>query len=75
MQLLLHLPDDIAKRFQMTIPARKRSAFVRDLLEKYLPKENDELLKSAMALEADNKINDDLAIWDETSNDGLDDLP
>lgn len=71
MQLLLHLPDHLGKRFQQTIPVRKRSAYITALLEKSLPKENKALLKAAMAVEKDIALNDDLAIWDETASDSL----
>ncbi len=36
-QVLIHLPTDIAKRFREAIPARQRSLFVSQLLEKNLP--------------------------------------
>lgn len=36
-QLLLRLPDDLVRRFKPIVPARERSAFVRQLLEQALP--------------------------------------
>ena len=36
-QLLLHLPDDLVRRFKRVVAARQRSMFVRRLLEAALP--------------------------------------
>jgi hypothetical protein len=71
MQVLLHLPDHLGKRFQQTVPVRKRSAYITALLEKALPKENRALAKAAMAVEKDIALHDDLSVWDETARDGL----
>src|SRR5437764_213576 len=38
-QLLLHLPDDLVRRFKRKIAARQRSRFVQRLLEEALPPE------------------------------------
>jgi hypothetical protein len=73
MQLLIHLPDTLGKRFQQSVPVRKRSAFISHLLEKALPKESP-LYLAALAAENDEFLNSDLALWDETSSDGLDGL-
>lgn len=74
MQLLVHIPDTLVKRFHQAIPVRKRSAFIRQLLERALPEENDALYQAALAAEQDEALNADLAIWDEASNDGLDQM-
>ncbi len=43
MQILAHIPDDLAARFKATVPSRQRSAFIADLLRKALPEEDDAL--------------------------------
>jgi hypothetical protein len=75
MQILVHVPDELAMRFRSNIPLRKRSAFISKLLEKALPADNDVLYKAALAVEQDEALNADLAVWDEASSDGLDGLP
>ena len=74
MQLLVHIPDALVRRFQQAIPVRKRSAFIRQLLEKALPEENNALYQAALAVEQDEALNADMALWDEASNDGLDQM-
>ena len=78
-QLLLRLPDDLVQRFKRTVPARARSAYVRALLEKALPSEdddNDPLYLAALAAEQDTALSAEMASWEEaTIGDGLDDLP
>lgn len=43
MQVLLHLPDDLAARFKAALPKKERSAFVAELLTKALPEQDDTL--------------------------------
>jgi len=38
-QLLIRLPEDLARRLRRRVPARARSAFVQRLLEQALPAE------------------------------------
>jgi hypothetical protein len=75
-QLLLHLPDDLVRRFKRTIAARQRSRFVERLLEEALPPEelrdDDPLYQAALAVEADLKLSAEMADWEEaTLGDGL----
>jgi metal-responsive CopG/Arc/MetJ family transcriptional regulator len=78
-QLLVRLPDDLLRRFKQIVPARARSAFVRALLEKALPSEdddNDPLYLAALAAEQDTVLSGEMAEWDDAMiGDGLDDLP
>lgn len=73
MQILAHIPDDLAARFKAAVPARQRSAFIADLLRKALPEEEDALYQLAMAVEQDQSLNEGLKDWDAVVADGLED--
>ena len=72
-QILLHLPEDLARRFRSAVPARQRSSFVQKLLEEALPQESeDPLYLAALAVEEDASLNAEMAEWEEaTVGDGL----
>jgi metal-responsive CopG/Arc/MetJ family transcriptional regulator len=78
-QLLLRLPDDLVRRFKQAVPARERSAFVRQLLEHALPPaegDNDPLFLAALAVEQDTALGEEMAEWEAaTIGDGLTDTP
>lgn len=71
MQILAHIPEDLGNRFKAAIPARKRSAFIADLLRKALPAEDEALYQLALAVEQDQGLADGLEGWDATVADGL----
>ncbi|MDD5272117.1 MAG: hypothetical protein PHU14_05300 [Methylovulum sp.] len=71
MQVLVHLPDDLANRFKSTVPKRLRSAFIADLLSKAIPEQEDELFKLAMAVENDPSISELESDWEITVGDGF----
>ena len=74
-QLLVRLPDELARRFKRQVPARGRSAFVQRLLEQALAPEggeDDPLYQAALAVERDKGLTADMAEWDGTVADGLD---
>lgn len=73
MQILLHVPDDLAARFKSAVPPRKRSAFVTDLLRKALPEDEDPLYLIALEVEKDERLNAEMAEWDALSGDGIED--
>jgi hypothetical protein len=75
-QLLLHLLEDLVRRFKRAIAARQRSKFVERLLEEALPPEelrdDDPLYQAAQAVEADLQLSAEMADWEEaTLGDGL----
>lgn len=73
-QILLRLPDELARRFQRTVPARRRSAFVQRLLEDALPSqegEHDPLYLAALEVERDECLSLEMAEWDLTVGDGF----
>jgi hypothetical protein len=75
-QLLLHLPDDLVRRFKRCVAPRQRSRFVRRLLEEALPPDDagadDPLYRAALAVEADATLAAEMVEWeDATLGDGL----
>ena len=80
MQVLLHLPDEIAQRFRSAIPARQRSAYVQKLLEAALPPEDKDAWLARVATEAQAEfdahpeLQAEAEVWDGASGDGLDNL-
>ena len=73
-QLLVRLPEDLARRLKRRVPARKRSAFVQQLLEQALPPdegEDDPLYRAALDVERDERLAAEMAEWDAAVGDGL----
>jgi hypothetical protein len=56
-QVLIHLPTDIAKRFREAIPARQRSLFVSQLLEKNLPDIDEHMYQLGLKAEQFDQAN------------------
>jgi len=74
-QLLVRLPEELARRLKRQVPARGRSAFVQHLLEQALAPEDgddDPLYRAAMAVEEDERLSAEMTEWDGTIADGLD---
>jgi len=71
MQVLLHLPDDLAARFKAAVPKKSRSAFVAALLAKALPEQDDALYQLALEVEGDSELSALTDDWDVTAGDGL----
>lgn len=73
-QILVHLPDDLVLRFRRLVPPRQRSRFVQRLLEEALPTSDDDpVYQAALAVERDEALNAEMADWDVTIGDGLED--
>jgi len=73
-QLLVRLPEELARRLRRQVPARGRSAFVQHLLEQALAPEdgeNDPLYQTALDVEQDERLAAEMAEWDGTVADGL----
>lgn len=73
-QLLVRLPEDLARRLKRQVPARKRSAFVQHLLEQALVRDggdDDPLYQAALAVEQDGHLAAEMADWDAAAGDGL----
>jgi len=76
-QILLHLPDELVRRFKQSVPARERSRFVERLLEEALPDADDDpLYLIALEVQKDEALNAEMAEWESaTVSDGLENLP
>ena len=77
-QLLIHLPDELARRFRRNVSMRQRSKYIQRLLEDALPPEDggedDPLYQAALAVEQDHALAAEMAEWEAaTLNDGLGD--
>lgn len=73
-QLLVRLPEELARRLKRQVPARGRSAFVQRLLEQALAPEggeDDPLYQAALEIEQDERLAAEMAEWDGTVADGL----
>jgi hypothetical protein len=74
-QLLLHLPDDLVRRFRRAVPSRERSRFIQQLLERVLPPEDsddDPLYRAALDVEGHAELNAEMDEWGSaTLEDGL----
>ena len=75
-QLLIHLPDELARRFRRNVSMRQRSKYIQRLLEDALPPEDggedDPLYQAALAVEQDHALAAEMAEWEvATINDGL----
>jgi len=73
-QVLIRLPEDLARRLRRCVPARERSAFVQRLLEQALPPDegaDDPLYLAALAVEADEQLAAEMKDWAVTLGDGL----
>ena len=75
-QLLIHLPDELARRFKRNVSVRQRSKYVQRLLEDALPPEDggddDPLYQAALAVEQEHALAAEMAEWEvATINDEL----
>ena len=75
--LLIRLPEDIASRFRSLVPARQRNKFLADLVAKAVADQESDLEKIAAAVTLeesnDRELQQELADWQQTNADGLDD--
>jgi hypothetical protein len=72
-QILIRLPNEVARRFRNAIPARQRSEFVRKLLEENLPTVDEQMYELAVKAEAFDRANsEEVSELDATLVDGLD---
>jgi hypothetical protein len=76
-RLLIHLPDELARRFKRAVPSRQRSRFVQDLLKAALPgSDDDPIYQAALTVERDEAFNKEMADFEEAAiGDGLKHLP
>lgn len=70
-QLLLRLPEDLVRRFKLTVAPRERSKFVQRLLEQALPpdevSDSGPLYRVALAVERDEALVEEMVEWETAS--------
>ena len=75
--MLIRLPDDVVSRFRSLVPARQRNKFLADLVAKAIADQESDLEKIAAAVTLeesnDRELQQELADWQQTNADGLDD--
>ena len=75
--MLIRLPEEVASRFRSLIPARQRNKFLADLVAKAVADQESDLEKIAAAVTLeesnDRELQQELADWQQTNADGLDD--
>ena len=75
--MLIRLPDDVVSRFRSLVPARQRNKFLADLVAKAVADQESDLEKIAAAVTLeesdDRELQQELADWQQTNADGLDD--
>ena len=69
--------DDVVSRFRSLVPARQRNKFLADLVAKAVSDQESDLEQIAAAVtreeRADPELQQELADWQQTNADGLDD--
>jgi hypothetical protein len=71
-KILISLPDQLAVRMRATIPQRQRSKIFTHLIEEEIERRENALYECALAVEKDDALREEMAEWDVTLNDGLD---
>lgn len=71
--MLIDLPDEIDLRFQRAVPPQQRNAFIADLIDKALLAQENDLYRTAMAVEEDERLNAEMNDWDVVANDEIQD--
>lgn len=70
-KVLISIPNDIAQRMRAALPQRQRSKIIVSLIEKEIERREKALYECALAVEADNELNQEMKDWDATLQDGL----
>lgn len=72
-KILISLPDQLAARLRTVVPARNRSKMLVVLIEQLVSQREKQLYDAAIAVEKDAALRDEMADWDISLQDGLDD--
>ncbi len=63
MRITLSVPDEIARRFQASVPPRQRSRLVTRLLEQELAKRDNSLADACRAANRDTVLEQEIDEW------------
>jgi hypothetical protein len=72
-KILISIPDPLAARLRIVIPARQRSKVITQLLTVEIDKREHDLYACALAVEQDKNMRKEMQDWDVTVKDGIDD--
>ncbi|OGO95456.1 MAG: hypothetical protein A3F41_01980 [Coxiella sp. RIFCSPHIGHO2_12_FULL_44_14] len=72
-KLLISIPDQLAVRVRAAIPARQRSKTITHLIEEEVAKREQHLHDCAAAVEKNKVLHHEMAEWNSTLQDGLND--
>lgn len=70
-KVLISIPDRLAARLRATIPSRQRSKVITHLIEEEVQRRERTLYECALAVEQDAPLQEEMAEWDITLDDGL----
>jgi hypothetical protein len=70
-KILVSLPDDLAARLKQMIPPRQRSRVIAEILESEINRREQALYQCAREVEADDALNNEMADWGVTVDDGI----
>jgi hypothetical protein len=63
MQMVLHIPDNLAERFRQVVPSPQQNDFLAKALEDALSLAEDPIYLSALAVEQDEALNAEMKEW------------
>jgi hypothetical protein len=72
-KVLISIPDQLAHRLRVLIPARQRSQVITELIDKELERREKDLYACALRVEKDQTLKREMKAWDATLKDGLED--
>jgi len=67
------LPDQLVARMRASIPTKHRSKVIAGLLEHEIEKREAALYRSALKVEADEALHEEMKDWEVTQRDGIED--
>ena len=73
-KVLISIPDNLALRLRVIIPARQRSKVISRLITQEVEQRERNLYICALNVEKDELLNEEMKAWDAAINDGLEEL-
>lgn len=70
-KVLISIPEQLAIRMKITMPARQRSKTITTLIEKEVSKREQQLYNIALQVENDAALTKEMDDWNITLNDGV----
>ena len=71
-KVLISIPDSLAHRLRVILPARQRSKIIALLIKQEIERREHSLYFCALEVEKDEALNKEMQEWDVTLSDGLD---